>query len=504
VQIPEEWDINIGESNEKFREEREVTPFDDSSMDQEFSIEKLDSMNYSDLIDAGKKFMELGRITEAIKFFKRAIDLNPVDTEARYLCGVLLFENKQYDEAAQLLGQATDLNPYYYDAWHCLEESLIKKFYLSSRRQEDTTAVADSIKKASTRRDAVRCFICGLDFAERKQHNEAVDMFHNALHYDGKDPLVLYHLGIAFYNLKKFKMALSSFDRAIDIKSDLQDLVLVKYGLALLNIGRYQEAILWFQRAMDKDPKNPELPYFSGRAFYGCKDFKGAIAMFDKAVKIKVDYEEAYHFRGNAYFDLKNYEAAISSYENACRYNPYDASTWNNLGNAFYRLKRYEEAITSYNSSLDIDSENGKVWNNKIEALGKLERFEDIIVIYGRMLNKDPKNAQILNDKGKILYKLGRYDEAEKNHHMARIHKSDFFDAWNNEGKAQCKLGKYEEAAESFRMAIFIKQDYTEAIRNRKIALKKHEDTTKNKDQNCYVTSDQDDPMFPDRDYYFR
>jgi len=71
---------------------------------------------------------------------------------------------------------------------------------------------------------------------------------------------------ISLGNLGRYEEAISSFDRAIQIKSD-KDQSWNNRGVALANLGRYEEAISSFDRTLQIKPDDPNSYYNKACAY---------------------------------------------------------------------------------------------------------------------------------------------------------------------------------------------------------------------------------------------
>ena len=59
---------------------------------------------------------EDGDYASAIEYFKKAIDLGPLNEVARDYMGIALFNMKRYQEAVRYFREALEINPTYKDA----------------------------------------------------------------------------------------------------------------------------------------------------------------------------------------------------------------------------------------------------------------------------------------------------------------------------------------------------------------------------------------------------
>ncbi|WP_353571073.1 tetratricopeptide repeat protein [Candidatus Albibeggiatoa sp. nov. BB20] len=294
-----------------------------------------------------------------------------------------------------------------------------------------------------------------------KQMLEAVDEFLDIK----SDDVAWYIQGFALGKLGRYKEAIVSYDKALNIKPDNYK-AWNNRGNALGQLGRNEEAIASYDKALNIKPDKHEAWYNRGNALGQLGRNEESIASYDKALNIKPDYI-SWNNRGFALGQLGHNEEAIASYDKALHIKPdYDA-TWNNRGNALNELGRYEEAIASYDKALNIKPDDNAAWNNRGNALGQLGRNEEAIASYDKALNIKPDDDAAWYNRGFSLDELGRNEEAIASYNKALNIKPDMYEAWNNRGFALNELGRYEEAIASYDKALNIKPDEHKAWYNK-------------------------------------
>ena len=185
----------------------------------------------------------------------------------------------------------------------------------------------------------------------------------------------------------KHEEAITSFDKAIEIKPEFAD-VWYNKGETLQKLEKYEEAVACYDKVIEIDPNN---------------DLPG-----DEKVNIVVG---AWNGKGDALQKLERYDDALACYDKAK-----NAYAWNNKGDALQKLERYDDAIACYDKA-----KNALSWFNKGEALQKLERYEEAVASFDKAIGEakkrksDPKSHTIglaYRSKGTVLQKLERYDDA--------------------------------------------------------------------------------------------
>jgi tetratricopeptide (TPR) repeat protein len=192
----------------------------------------------------------------------------------------------------------------------------------------------------------------------------------------GKIILFLQKAGILIAN-QSYEEAISSLDKVIELKSDVEYLAWQVRGQILNFLNRYEEALTSYEKAFMsynnvlgfKSSTLHPAWYDYGNALSNLNRYEEAIASYDKSIEFKLDDHEAWHNRGNALSDLNRYEEAIASYDKAIEYKPDGYKSLTNRGNALSNLNRYEEAIASYDKAIELKPDDFNAWYNRACSL---------------------------------------------------------------------------------------------------------------------------------------
>jgi len=89
-------------------------------------------------------------------------------------------------------------------------------------------------------------------YGNRGDNETALEWYKKIDMDDIKDPVVLYNIGVFFYNSSQFNDAMLSFKKALEIKEDLLD-ALYQLGLAHLALGNRDGALAEFEKYLTFD-----------------------------------------------------------------------------------------------------------------------------------------------------------------------------------------------------------------------------------------------------------
>ena len=85
--------------------------------------------------------------------------------------------------------------------------------------------------------------------------------------------------------------------------------------------GDFKNAVKFCKRINEHNPRNSEVYFLSGLAYYHFGFFDAAIYQINRAIKL-LPKEKYFYNRGIIYMDLENHEKAKESFEECLKINP--------------------------------------------------------------------------------------------------------------------------------------------------------------------------------------
>jgi tetratricopeptide (TPR) repeat protein len=161
----------------------------------------------------------LGKTDSAIDLYKKSIGINPNYYYTYHYWGLALADQEKYDEAFQMFDKSIKLNPEYSDVYIDYGSTLFKL----------------------------------------QKYDEAIDKFKTAIELDPKFSETYYLLGKVYLEQKKYNTAIDMFEKATKLNSKYVN-AYIELGNSLLEQEKYSEAIDTYKKAITIDDKNKE-PY---------------------------------------------------------------------------------------------------------------------------------------------------------------------------------------------------------------------------------------------------
>jgi len=247
---------------------------------------------------------------------------------------------------------------------------------------------------------------------------------------------VWFERGTECYRAGDFNGAIASYDKALDINSDLPGTWGIR-GFALEALGQYEDAIASYDKALDIESDFYEAWCWRGRSLINLGRYGEAVASFDKAIDIKPDEYGAWCWRGRSLINLGQCEEAVASFDKAIDIKPDEYEAWYGRGSSLNNLGRYEEAIASFDKAIDIKPDEYEVWYNRGNPFSNLRRYEDAIANYDQGLTyvlkeADPEGwGELYQGKGNIYLYQARYNQDNQNIQAAKVHYRQAITAYN-------------------------------------------------------------------------
>jgi protein O-GlcNAc transferase len=289
------------------------------------------NQNMSDirnLLDAGLAHHKAGRLSEADGLYKEARGLEPKNTEANHLSGLLAFQNGKAADAGRYFERAVAADPANVKYLGNLGAA-----WLVSGRPEDAVGVLE----------------------------QAIE-----IDPDGVD--VLNNLAAAYRETDRIADAAAVANRAVTLRPDDAELQ-TNLAAALLDTEQPDAALSAARRAVDLAPKSPEAQNALGSAFLALRQREDAIRAFRAAVEAGPNFADATRNLALAYQESKRLGDAAETYQMATERWPEDAATYAGLARTSRMMGRSDHAVEAYRKALSLSPGNRRYHSNLLFSL---------------------------------------------------------------------------------------------------------------------------------------
>ena len=159
--------------------------------------------------------------------------------------------------------------------------------------------------------------------------------------------------------------------------------------------GQFLQALDQISQLMQQFPNSVSLHNILGSVNKGLGKSYAAIEAYNKALALEPDNAGPYYNKGNALKEQGKIEEAIVAYRKAITLKPDYAVAHSNLGIALQDQGKLEDAIASYNKALVIKPDYADAYYNLGNALREQGDLKGVIESYNKALAIKPDYAQV-------------------------------------------------------------------------------------------------------------
>jgi anaphase-promoting complex subunit 3 len=258
--------VNYHESKALFQEVRKMEPFRTTNMEiystilwhlrQEVELSYLahELLEYDR--EAPESWCAVGNCFSlqkehetALKFFQRAIQLDPSFAYAFTLSGHEYIACDNWDKALQCFRNALRIDPRHYNAWYGLG--------IVYYRQEKYELAEYHFRRALSINEynsVLHCYI-GMTYHANRKSEAALNALQTALAIDSKNTLAKFKLASVLTTLGQYDKALIELEQLQEY-SPKEASVYFLMGIIYRKMGKIHDAIAYLTLALDLDPKN--------------------------------------------------------------------------------------------------------------------------------------------------------------------------------------------------------------------------------------------------------
>ena len=274
----------------------------------------------------------------------------------------------QYQEAIKCFRRALEINPHHAIAW---------------------SNMGHSLATIGQHEEAIHCFECalkinlrsanawnnkGISLAALKRHDEAFGCFDQVLEIDPHHAQAWNNKGNQLSALSRHEEAIGHYDQAIAIDS--------KYAAALRNkgdcldkLGRHDEAITCYSRAVEIQPNYLNAWLRMAQCVSNLKRHAQAADCLERALELNPKDKLTWNKRGAELWELGQHAAALECYDRAVQIDSSYADAWFNKALAHDVLKQKRRAVAGYQkftqSSSDRHNQQFHYAISRIRELGR-------------------------------------------------------------------------------------------------------------------------------------
>ncbi|AFM14547.1 tetratricopeptide repeat protein [Turneriella parva] len=359
--------------------------------------------NAAAAIEAGKKAFAEKDYGAAEAQFRKALEKDPENADARYFLGRAL-EAQGKNEAAiaeyrRLLAQdPTHAKGNYY---------LGRLLYQAQKYAEAERHFAASVKSDGA--FAPARYSQGLAQEKQGKTSEALASYQGASAADPKLTQAEFNRAIIFKKKGQYDEALAALAKSGN-GSDVD----YQRGEILLKQKKYAESKEAFQRVLKEKPQHYEAAFNLALSYHKLGDPAGADQVLSKVIRDDSPADLHYTY-GKLLEDSGELAGAEKQYRASVQKNPGYFKGWLNLGRVAAKAQKYDQAEMAYRKAQALEADSLEANLNLANVLYKQKKHQNAIEYFEAARLKS-------NSKEVALPLAGSYEETQQNEKAAKVY----------------------------------------------------------------------------------
>lgn len=313
----------------------------------------VDPTNSNRWLTIGVFYRERQQFARAIEYFKKAQELQP-DLAMPYMnLGAAYSDIRQFDRAIDYTLKAIALDPDLASA-----QMNLGSIY---RKSGQPDKAIQHLEKAAALRPGNGAAHGHLGMAYRDLGNiaKAVEHLQEAHALRPRHTETIVNLAVACSDAGQYDRAVELLKRAAELKPGLAA-IHVNLGAVYGRTDQYGKAIRHLSRARELQPDNPETYKNLGLIYKAQGRYPEAIGQFGKVRELQSGRPNLQNHLnlGDTYFAMGRHEEAIPHYRKALQLNPSHANAHLLLGLSYRALNRNDEARTHLERVLELEPQH--------------------------------------------------------------------------------------------------------------------------------------------------
>jgi tetratricopeptide (TPR) repeat protein len=340
-------------------------------------------------------------------------------------------------EAGMICGSILRLQPNNSDALH-----LAGIVALQTGRPEQGIELIGKALRLSGRNAAAHSDL-GAGLRALQRHEEALASYNRAIALRPDYARAYYNRAMVLADLQRHAEALASYDRAIALRPDHAE-AHANRGAILAGLRRDQDALASYDLAIALKPDHARAHYNRGAVLAVLQRHADALASYDRAIVLQPDNAEAHINRGGVLADLQRPQEALASYDRAITLAPNHADAHYNRAKLLADLQRDADALTSFDRAIALRPDHADAYVNRGVVLARLQRPADALASHDRAIALRADDAEAYSNRGNVLLELRRHADALASYDQAIALRPDYANAHWNQSHCLLALGQFD------------------------------------------------------------
>ena len=402
----------------------------------------------------------VGKVQEALPFFKTALEANPKKEQFWLSYIDALVKLDKLPDAKAMFNQAKGKGAKG-DGFDKLEQRLKASSDLQTGSAADINEAGQAYQNTLN---------TAIHLRESGKFDEAIDLLEDFITKFIAEADMLALLSNCYISKDDLYTARIHLDKAKHIDPNAASVGWCETRI-FLKEKRMTEAVVVAKRTNKRFPDDVEGMGVLGSCLRANNDIEESLSFLNKAIGLKPNYSEALINRGLIRLSQKDRKGALADLEKAHSLKLHITQIWDLVISLKMEFNQFEESIILLKAMTKIDTTNETRFANMAVCYQSLLQHEAAVETYKHLISIKPNFAEAYLDMGNSLKEQRKLDEAIEAYNEALALKPDFAIALNNRGVSLKLQGRLEEAIEDYNNAIATKPNFADAYNNLGSAL---------------------------------
>ncbi len=341
--------------------------------EQLLTVLKLAQGNPPALFALAQHYTDMGETSLAMQRYRELLQFEPEHSAGRYNLGLLLLDEKRWEEARAQFDWLIEREPQN-------AKALFNRGRADYRLERYAAALADYKNAVAIQQgNYPEAYLnMGLVYTALKEYVLAEKSYRKALAQRKDYSTAWYNLGLLHMRQKNNTAALDAFKHAVEVRGN--------YATAWYNMG-----ILY-----GREDRNDEA----------ISAYREAIRLRPKYISARLNLAVRLNRTGQSQKAIEQYRAALS-------YDPTYANAWYNLAWVYMGLNQYAEASDALRHVLELEPDNVKALQLMGETLIALKRSREAVEVLQQAVDIRPDNTELRLVLAKGLRASGEIQRAQ-------------------------------------------------------------------------------------------
>ncbi len=372
---------NSAETSKKREKEKTNNSSSDSDKESAFIFEEL-----------GEKAYDFGQFEEAIKYFTKAIEIDPLNANYYHRRGAAIDSLGQYSEAINDYDQAIYLdqdNSDFYNSRGVAKTNLkffsgaIKDLNKAIKLDPSNQLISENLKKVQ-------------ELQKIKEQKENQKIFlkekESAKNWKSKGDKLKPKIETEEIKLNTLIEAIFCYSKALEIdskyKEELINIKEVYISRGICNYLKldYKNAAQDFTKSINLDKNNCIAFLYRGEAKKKLNDQKGYKKDYEYAFKLETS-DIVFYKRGIMKLNIRKFKESIEDFSNSILLNPNNKEVLLKKGEVNFKIRNFKTSITDFTKLIEFDNQNADAYFRRGDAKFELSNLGLKHYLYGAYID---------------------------------------------------------------------------------------------------------------------